>query len=59
VNCNKIRSATSSIFIHPLFAFCRHSPQLVLRLYYVFIKAINRGRYLQNGADFAAHWSVC
>jgi len=37
VNCSKIRSVTSSVFIHPLFAFWRHSPQLVLRLYYVFV----------------------
>ena len=35
VNCSKIRKVTSSVFIHPLFAFCRRSPQLVLRLYYV------------------------
>jgi hypothetical protein len=35
VDCSKIPSVTSSVFIHPLFAFCRRSPQLVLRLYYV------------------------
>jgi hypothetical protein len=35
VNCSEIRSVTCSVFIHPLFAFCRRSPQLILRLYYV------------------------
>jgi len=35
VNCSKSRCATSSVFVHRLFAFCRHSPQLILRLYYV------------------------
>src|SRR6267154_4792353 len=34
-NCSEIRRVTSSVFVHPLFAFCRHSPQLILRLYYV------------------------
>ena len=53
MNCSKIRSVTSSVFIHPLFAFCRCSPQLILRLYYVFATAISRGRYLANGTNFA------
>ena len=35
MNCSEIRSVTSSLFIHRLFAFCRHSPQLMLRLDYV------------------------
>src|SRR6266853_6308614 len=35
-NCSEIRRVTSSVFVHPLFAFCRHSPQLILRLHYVF-----------------------
>jgi hypothetical protein len=53
MNCSETRSVTSSIFINRLFAFCRHSPQLILRLYCVFIAAISRGRYLPNGANFA------
>jgi hypothetical protein len=36
VNCSELQSVTSSPFVHPLFAFYRCSPQLVLRLYYVF-----------------------
>jgi hypothetical protein len=48
VNCSEIRGVTSAVFTHPLFAFCRHSPQLILRLYYVFIAAIRRGRYLHQ-----------
>jgi hypothetical protein len=43
VNCSETRGVTSAVFIHPLFAFCRHSPQLILRLYYVFATAISRG----------------
>jgi hypothetical protein len=35
MNCSEIPGATSSVFVHPLFAFCRHSPQLILRYYYV------------------------
>jgi len=54
VNCSEIRSVTSSVFLHCLFAFCRRSPQLILRLYYVFIAAISRGRYLlQLGTNLA------
>jgi hypothetical protein len=31
----KIQRVTSSAFIHPLFAFRRHPPQLMLRFYFV------------------------
>jgi len=46
MNCSKIQRATSSVFVRAILTFCRHSPQLILRLYYVFITAISRGRYL-------------
>ncbi len=48
MNCSEIRSVISSPLIHPLFALCRRSPQLILRLYSVFIAAISRGRYLHQ-----------
>ena len=48
MNCGEIRSVTSSVFLHCLFGFCRRSPQLILPLYYVFIAAISRGRYLHQ-----------
>lgn len=35
MNCGKIQGVTSSVFLHVLFAFRRHSSQLILRLYYV------------------------
>ena len=35
VSCSETRSVTSPVFIHSLFAFCRCSPQLILRSYYV------------------------
>ena len=36
------------VFVHSLFAFCRHSSQLILRLYYVFIAPISCGRCLHQ-----------
>ncbi len=53
MNCSKIRSVTSAVFIHRLFPFCRHSPQLILRLYYVFIAAVSPGDTSTNGANCA------
>ncbi len=53
MNCSKIQRATSSVFVRAILTFCRHSPQLILRLYYVFITAISLGRHLQDRADFA------
>ena len=40
INCSKIQGVTSSVFIRKIFTFCRDSPQLILRLYDVFIMAI-------------------
>src|SRR5438876_7908343 len=34
-NCSKIQRVASSAFVYVLFAFCRCSPQLILRYYYV------------------------
>jgi hypothetical protein len=34
MNCNEIQGVTSSVFAHVLFTFRRHSPHLILRLYY-------------------------
>jgi hypothetical protein len=50
VNCSKIQRNTSSILARAILTFCRHSPQLIARLYYVFITAISRGRYLHERA---------
>ncbi len=49
MNCSKIQRATSSVLVRAMLTFCRHS----LRLYYVFIAAISRGRYLHQRANFA------
>jgi hypothetical protein len=48
MNRSKIQRATSSVFVRAMLTFCRHSPQLILRLYYVFIAAISPGRYLHQ-----------
>jgi hypothetical protein len=53
VNCSEIRGVTSAVFIRPLFAFCRRSPQLILRLYYVFIAATAVGDTSTNGVNLA------
>ena len=53
MNCSKIRSVTSSAFIHPLFPFCRHSPQLILRLYYVLSRTSGVAETSTNRANFA------
>jgi hypothetical protein len=52
VNCSEIRSVTSSVFIHPLFAFRRRSPQLILRLYYVWDWGIFYARW-QHVAQYS------
>src|SRR5258706_10791141 len=72
MNCSEIQGVTSSVFVHPLFAFCRHSPQLILRLYYVHrghqpweIPSPNGANFAEPIADhpgvdwFDAHYSVC
>src|SRR5229473_774692 len=51
MNCSEIRSVTSSLFIHRLFAFCRHSPQLILRLYYVSSRPSAVGKLRRTVAD--------
>src|SRR5260370_38086023 len=51
MNCSEIRSVTSSLFIHRLFAFCRHSPQLMLRLDYVSSRPSAVGKLRRTVAD--------
>src|SRR5258708_31107799 len=65
MNCSEMRRVTSSLFIHRLFAFCRHSPQLILRLYYVSSRPSAVGKLRRTVADqpgvdwFGQHLGVC
>ena len=65
-NCSEIQRVTSSVFVHLLFGFfCHHSPQLILRLYYVSSRPSAVGKLRRTVADqprvdwFGQHWRFC
>src|ERR1700674_1712166 len=57
-NCSNIQRVTSLVFIRTILTFCRDSPQLILRLYYVSSQLSIVGATSSTEPTSPSGWSV-